>query len=44
MTKTTRNELAAQIATMDALLRGETVEGLKIGDAGISEEWVRSHR
>lgn len=44
MTKATRKDLMTQIDKMDALLRGEAIEGLKIGATGITEEWVRSHR
>jgi hypothetical protein len=31
-----------RIERLEALLRGEAVDGLKLGDPGLSEDWARS--
>jgi hypothetical protein len=40
LTHEDRLEHQAVICRLESLLKGETVDGLKIGDPGITHEWV----
>lgn len=37
-----KNEIKNQIKRLEALLNGETVDGMKLGDNGLDYQWVIS--
>lgn len=44
MTKTTRREMLSQIDRITRVLGGETVDGITLGMAGITREWLEQTR